>query len=71
MDAFALVLLAGLVAVLLWMWLLGRYYPGSGAEQLEVRILQSAVSFTAFTAPLIHWFRRRAGFFRGNYYNAT
>ena len=30
-------LLAGLVAVLLWMWLLGRYYPGSGLEQLGLK----------------------------------
>jgi hypothetical protein len=33
-DPFALVLLGGLVALILWIWLLGRYYPGSGLEQL-------------------------------------
>lgn len=37
MDPFALVLLGGLVAVILWIWLLGRYYPGSGLEQLGLR----------------------------------
>lgn len=30
-------LLGGLVAVVLWVWLLGRYYPGSGLEQLGLR----------------------------------
>ncbi len=37
MDPFALVLLAGLVALILWVWLLGKYYPGSGLEQLGLR----------------------------------
>ena len=37
MDAFALVLLGGLIAVILWVWLLGRYYPGTGMEQLGLR----------------------------------
>ena len=37
MDSFALVLLGGLIAVGLWMWLLGRYYPGSGLEQLGLK----------------------------------
>jgi hypothetical protein len=36
-DAFALVLLGGLIAVVLWVWLLGRYYPGTGLEQLGLR----------------------------------
>jgi len=36
-DPFAIVLLGGLVAVILWIWLLGRYYPGSGLEQLGLR----------------------------------
>lgn len=36
-DAFALVLLGGLAALILWIWLLGRYYPGSGLEQLGLR----------------------------------
>ncbi len=37
MDPFAIVLLGGLVALILWIWLLGRYYPGSGLEQLGLR----------------------------------
>jgi len=36
-DPFALVLLGGLVALILWIWLLGKYYPGSGLEQLGLR----------------------------------
>lgn len=37
MDPFAIVLLAGLAALILWVWLLGRFYPGSGMEQLGLR----------------------------------
>ena len=37
MDAFAIVLLGALAALLLWVWILGRYYPGSGLEQLGLR----------------------------------
>jgi hypothetical protein len=36
-DSFALVLLGGLVALALWMWLLGKHYPGSGLEQLGLK----------------------------------
>jgi hypothetical protein len=36
-DSFALVLLGGLVALGLWMWLLGKHYPGSGLEQLGLK----------------------------------
>jgi hypothetical protein len=36
-DPFVLVLLAGLAALVLWVWLLGKYYPGSGLEQLGLR----------------------------------
>ena len=36
-DPFAVVLLGGFVALLLWIWLLGKYYPGSGLEQLGIR----------------------------------
>jgi hypothetical protein len=36
-DPFAVVLLAGLAALILWVWLLGKYYPGSGLEQLGLR----------------------------------
>lgn len=37
MDPFALVLLGGLVGLILWIWLLGKYYPGNGLEQLGLR----------------------------------
>ncbi|MBV9309330.1 MAG: hypothetical protein JOZ73_00770 [Solirubrobacterales bacterium] len=37
MDPFALVLLGGLIALILWIWVLGKYYPGSGLEQLGLR----------------------------------
>ena len=37
MDAFALVLAGGLAAVILWIWLLGKYYPGTGLEQVGLR----------------------------------
>jgi hypothetical protein len=36
-DPFAIVLLGGLVAVILWIWLLGKFYPGNGLEQLGLR----------------------------------
>lgn len=36
-DAFAIVLLGALAALLLWIWILGKYYPGSGMEQLGLR----------------------------------
>jgi hypothetical protein len=36
-DPFALVLLAGFGALILWVWILGKYYPGSGLEQLGIR----------------------------------
>jgi hypothetical protein len=36
-DPFALVLLAGFAALILWIWLLGRHSPGSGLEQLGLR----------------------------------
>jgi hypothetical protein len=36
-DASVLVLLGGAVAVAAAVWLLGRYYPGSGAEELGLR----------------------------------
>ncbi len=37
MDAFAIVLLGAVAALILWVWLLGRYFPGSGLEQLGLR----------------------------------
>jgi hypothetical protein len=36
-DPFAIVLLGALAALILWVWILGRYYPGSGMEQLGLR----------------------------------
>jgi hypothetical protein len=36
-DPFALVILGGVVAVALWMWLLAKFYPGSGLEQLGMK----------------------------------
>jgi hypothetical protein len=42
-DPFALVLLGGLVAVILWVWLLGKYYPGSGLEQLGLKSAREIV----------------------------
>lgn len=37
MDPFALVLLGGLLAVVLFVWLIGKYYPGSGLEELGLK----------------------------------
>ena len=37
MDAFSLVLLGGLAGLLLWVLLLGKFYPGSGLEQVGLR----------------------------------
>jgi hypothetical protein len=36
-DAFALILAGGLAAVILWIWLLGKYYPGNGLEQVGLK----------------------------------
>jgi hypothetical protein len=36
-DPFVLVLVAALVGLVLWVWFLGRHYPGSGLEQLGLR----------------------------------
>jgi len=38
-DSFTLVVVGGLAALLVVFWIIGRYYPGSGLEQLG---LQSA-----------------------------
>ncbi len=43
MDPFALVLLGGLVAGSLFFWLLGKYYPGSGLEQLGLKSAREIV----------------------------
>lgn len=37
MDPFTLVVVGGLAAVVIVLWLLGRYYPGSGLEQVGLR----------------------------------
>lgn len=37
MDPFAVVILSGIGAVVLAVYLLGRFYPGSGMEQLGLR----------------------------------
>jgi hypothetical protein len=42
-DSFTLVVVGGLGVLVLVFWLLGRYYPGSGLEQLG---LQSARELT-------------------------
>ena len=36
-DPFALVLLCALFVLILWVWLLGKYYPGNGLEQVGLR----------------------------------
>jgi hypothetical protein len=36
-DPFTLVVVGGLAALVLMLWLLGRYYPGSGLEQLGLQ----------------------------------
>jgi hypothetical protein len=36
-DSFTLVVVGGLAALMLVFWLLGRYYPGSGLEQLGLK----------------------------------
>ena len=43
MDSFTLVVFGGLAVLVLVLWLIGRYYPGSGLEQLG---LQSARQLT-------------------------
>ncbi len=42
-DPFAIVLLGALVAGILWIWLLGKYYPGNGLEQLGLRSAREIV----------------------------
>ena len=37
MDPFAGVLLGALAALILSLWLLGKYYPGSGLEQVGLK----------------------------------
>ena len=42
-DSFTVVVVGGLAVLVLVFWLIGRYYPGSGLEQLG---LQSARELT-------------------------
>ncbi|HEY4825797.1 MAG TPA: hypothetical protein VIH85_03480 [Solirubrobacteraceae bacterium] len=37
MDPFTLVVVGGLGALVLVLWLLGKYYPGSGLEQVGLK----------------------------------
>lgn len=37
MDPFTLVVFGGLAVLVLVLWLIGRYYPGSGLEQLGLK----------------------------------
>jgi hypothetical protein len=36
-DPFAVVILSGIAVVVVSVWLLGRFYPGSGLEQIGMR----------------------------------
>jgi hypothetical protein len=36
-DPFAVVILGGIAVVVVSVWLLGRYYPGSGLDQIGLR----------------------------------
>jgi len=36
-SAFALVILGSVAALILWVWVLGRNFPGTGVEQLGMR----------------------------------
>jgi hypothetical protein len=42
-DPFAIVLLGALLALVLWVWLLGRFFPGSGLEQVGLRSARQIV----------------------------
>jgi hypothetical protein len=37
LDPFAVIIISGIVVVVLSVWLLGRYYPGSGLDQVGLR----------------------------------
>ena len=36
-DPFAVVIFSGIAALVLCVWLIGRYFPGSGLEQLGMK----------------------------------
>jgi hypothetical protein len=42
-DSFTLVVVGGLVALFGVFWLLGRYYPGSGLEQLGLKSAREVI----------------------------
>jgi hypothetical protein len=42
-DPFTLVVVGGLVVLVLVFWLIGRYYPGSGLEQLGLKSARELV----------------------------
>jgi hypothetical protein len=42
-DPFAIVILGALVALVLWVWMLGKFVPGSGLEQLGLRSARQIV----------------------------
>ena len=37
MDPFAAIILGGIVVIVVAVWLVGRYYPGSGLEEVGLR----------------------------------
>lgn len=37
MDPFAAIILSGIVVIIVSVWLVGRFYPGSGLEQVGLR----------------------------------
>jgi hypothetical protein len=42
-DPFAIVILGALAALVLWVWMLGKFVPGSGMEQLGLRSARQIV----------------------------
>ena len=43
MDSFTLVVVGGLALLVLIFWLIGRYYPGSGLEQLGLKSAREVI----------------------------
>ena len=42
-DPFAVIILSGVVVLVVSVWLLGRFYPGSGLEQVGLRSARQIV----------------------------
>jgi hypothetical protein len=42
-DPFAVIILCGIAVVVVSVWLLGRYYPGSGLDQIGLRSARQIV----------------------------